>query len=200
MIARSAWFPQTRPRSDAPVRVVALPYAGVGASAYHGWDRALAPANVDFIAVQLPGRENRLAEPAFTSLRPLASAVIEAIDPLLDRPVALFGHSMGALLAFEMARLLSAGRRTSVMRHLLVSAAVPPQVPRSAANLHDLPEERFLEEVGRRYGALPGIVFESAELRGIVVPPLRGDLTAVETYDTPRRPPSNAGSRRWSPR
>ncbi|MEO8033728.1 MAG: alpha/beta fold hydrolase, partial [Acidobacteriota bacterium] len=85
------------------MRVFCLPYAGGGASAYRTWAAGL-PSDIQLCAVQLPGRENRLGEPLYRSATDLVPALVSALRPFLDRPYAIFGHSMGGLLAFEAAR------------------------------------------------------------------------------------------------
>src|SRR6185437_11668624 len=99
------WLPTVRPWSRAAVRLVCFPYAGGGASMYRDWAGAMGDS-IEVWPIQLPGREARFCEPAFTRLAPLVEGLADAVGPHLDRPFALFGHSLGALVAFELARLL----------------------------------------------------------------------------------------------
>src|SRR6266849_6378940 len=101
-----SWIVQRRGGSGATVRLVCLPYAGGGASIYRSWPDGL-PASIAVWPVELPGRETRFVEPVYTDLGTLASDLAEVLAPATrDLPLALFGHSMGALLAFEVARRL----------------------------------------------------------------------------------------------
>jgi medium-chain acyl-[acyl-carrier-protein] hydrolase len=128
-----------------------------------------------------PGRELRYREPPLTNIKPLVDAAAEAISTYLDRPFVLFGHSFGALVAFEVARALRRhmGRTPEIM---FVSAAPAPQCPWPHRNLHQLHEDTFVKELRRLYDGLPQAVLDDPELRSIVLPALRADLTVVETY------------------
>src|SRR6266508_329155 len=99
----AAWISCPRPNPRAAMRLFCLPYAGGGPQTYYKWSPAL-PTAVEVCPIQLPGRANRLAERPFTSLPHLVQALAGALRPQLDKPFALFGHSLGALLGFELAR------------------------------------------------------------------------------------------------
>src|SRR4051812_38568638 len=99
------WLPFTRPNPAARLRLFCFPFAGGGASAFRLWSQGL-PLTVDVCPVQPPGRETRFREPAYTRLPPLVTALADALRPHFDRPFAFFGHSMGAIVAFELAREL----------------------------------------------------------------------------------------------
>ena len=130
--APSRWFLR-EPRDDARARLFCIPYSGCGASMYRSWPTSI--GDVDVCPVQLPGRENRMREPAHTTYDALADALADALDPLLDRPYGLFGHCGSALAAYETAvRLVRTGRPTPTA--LFVSSEVAPQ---------DGPYGRFLE-------------------------------------------------------
>ncbi|MCX5359785.1 polyketide synthase dehydratase domain-containing protein [Streptomyces sp. NBC_00124] len=117
------WLPAA-PRDDCAVRVFCLPYGGRGASLYRGWAAAADPA-IDVCPVQLPGREERGDERPLDTVEEAVEAVAQAIEPYLDRPFALYGHSMGALLAFRLAHRLE-GKYSESLRHLFVSAFSAP--------------------------------------------------------------------------
>jgi medium-chain acyl-[acyl-carrier-protein] hydrolase len=169
-----------RPKPDALVRLFCFPYAGAGASAYRAWQAAL-PPEIDVCAVQPPGRENRFREPAATSLPELVADAGRALPPLLDKPFAFFGHSLGALVAFELARLLR--RREGLLPiQLFVSACRAPQRPDPHPPLHGLPLGDFIREVGDRYDAIPAAVAENEELLQLVMPAVKADFEAFETY------------------
>src|SRR5262245_44114205 len=99
------WFARLEPRPSARLRLYCLPYAGSGAAVYRPW-AALLPSTIDLRLVQLPGREARLREPAYTRMDALIEALAPAVASEIDRPYVLFGHSMGALVVFELARAL----------------------------------------------------------------------------------------------
>src|SRR5581483_5831846 len=103
--ATDRWFPFARPRPRAEVRLFCFPYAGGGASIFRDWSGRL-PGHVEVCPVQLPGRETRFRESAFTHVSPLVTTLAESLRPKLDRPFAFFGHSLGALVAFELSRRL----------------------------------------------------------------------------------------------
>lgn len=173
------WITRPRPLPRARLRLFCLAHAGGGASAYRGWADAL-PADVEVCPVQLPGRENRLAEPAFDRLVPLVEALAQAIDPWLDLPFALFGHSNGALIGFELSRLLRARGRPGP-RHLFASGRRAPDLPAETEPIHALPEAEFLAEL-EKLGGIPATLLEHRELLELLVPTLRADVTMHETY------------------
>lgn len=176
----SPWvvFPKRQP--EARLRLFCFPYAGAGASAYHPWGRIISP-EIEIAAIQLPGRETRLREVAHTRLASLVAALAHNLEPLLDRPFAFFGHSLGALIAFEVAREL---RRTDRPQpsHLTVSARRAPQLPETDAPLHGLPQTDFVDSVQKRYNALPDVILKDQDLLDLYLPALRADFEVLETY------------------
>jgi medium-chain acyl-[acyl-carrier-protein] hydrolase len=168
-----------RPRPAARLRLVCLPWAGGGASGYRDWPAHL-PDDVEVVAVQLPGRESRLVEPPVSSMELLVARLAAGLVGQLDRPFALFGHSMGALIAFELAgRLRSMGREPE---RLLVSGARAPHLPsRRTRDRHTLPDREFVSTV-RELGGMPPEVLGSPDLLDLVLPALRADFALVETY------------------
>jgi len=128
---RTRWLSR-EPGPDADAYVFCLPYSGCGASMYRQWPRTQGP--IEFCPIQLPGRENRLAEPAFDSYEDLAAALIPHLLPYLDRPFAFFGHCASALIGYETSvQLLRAG--LPLPARLFVSSQVAP---------HQGPHGRFL--------------------------------------------------------
>jgi len=173
------WLAYREVNPRARLRLFCFPYAGGGASAYRGW-AALLPADVEVCPVQLPGRESRLREPAFDRLEPLIQALLEALQPHLGLPFAFFGHSMGAMLSFELARELRR-RGGPLPLHLFVSGRRAPQVPAREENIHDLPEPEFLAKL-RELNGTPEEVLQHAELMRLLIPVLRADFAVNETY------------------
>jgi medium-chain acyl-[acyl-carrier-protein] hydrolase len=178
--AARAWVAVPTPRPAAAVRLFCFPNAGGGAQAYRLWGSSM-PASVEVCAVRLPGREARLTEPAFKSVRPLVVALADALAAHLDRPFAFFGHSMGAKVAFELARHLAATRGVEPA-HLFVSGCKGPRIPRGGRPIYGLPEAEFIEEL-RRLNGTPPEVLEHPELMRLMLPLLRADFELVETYE-----------------
>jgi medium-chain acyl-[acyl-carrier-protein] hydrolase len=174
----SLWFSTSHLNDRAAVRLFCFPYAGGGSMIYRAWLRDL-PPSIDAIPARLPGREARLNEVPLKRIEPLADALCEAMRPLLDRPFALFGHSMGAKLAFEVARRLSAAGFEPL--HLFVSGARGPQAPGTDASVYNLPEPEFIEKL-RELNGTPNEVLEHPELIRLLIPLLRADFESVHTY------------------
>lgn len=181
----SRWIVRSPARPDARLRLFCLPYAGSGASVYRPWSAQL-PADVEVCAIQLPGREGRYGEAPFTDVHALTPALGEAIAGFLDRPFAFFGHSLGALVAYEAALALARDRRLAPAA-LFVSGRRAPRLPLDRAPIYHLPQAEFLDEL-RRLNGTPADVFANAELLEIVLPALRADFQMAETYR-----PSGAG-------
>jgi len=168
-------FSKVQPR----LRLFCFPYAGGGSSIFRLWPNAL-PAEVEVCPVYLPGRESRLNEAAFTRLSPLVQTVAQVLHPYLDTPFALFGHSMGALISFELARYLRKNYN-QLPTHLFVSSHRAPQLPRLGSDTYDLPEPAFIDAV-YRLGGTPLEVLQHKELMDMMLPALRADFTLYETY------------------
>lgn len=190
MINVNPWLVRRKPNPSASVRLFCLPYAGGSAAIFRTWGERL-PASVEAIPVQLPGRGARMAEAPLTEMHELVRALAHALRPHLDLPFAFFGHSMGAMLSLELARLLR--KQTGVEpAHLFVSGCRALQLPDPHRATYDLPEPEFLEEV-RRLNGTPAEVFEHPELLSFVLPLLRADFKVCQTYryteDLPLRCP-----------
>jgi medium-chain acyl-[acyl-carrier-protein] hydrolase len=185
-MAASAWLACVRPRPGARVRLVCFPHAGGGTLAFHAWPTHL-PPEIEVHAVALPGRERRLREAPATDLRQLVRDLAPAVAVLADRPLALWGHSLGALLAFEVARSWQA-HGGPAPRHVFVSGCRAPHVPASEPPLHALPEDAFVAGI-QAMGGTPPAVWQHADLRQLVLPALRADFTLAETYRYAPGPP-----------
>jgi len=183
-MSTSLWIKRANPQ--AYCRLFCFPYAGGGASIYHAWSRSLSAA-LDVCAVQLPGRENRIDEPLFTSLPLLIDTLAHELAPFFDKPFAFFGHSMGALISFELARRLRSWRQPEPSQ-LFVSALRAPQFPLSRDMLHKLPAAEFLRSVLRMGGTPPAVLMHK-ELVNLMLPILRADFTMYETYTYTREEP-----------
>ncbi len=174
------WLLRYAPEPRAEMRVLCFPCAGMGASMYRPWASML-PPGVELCAVQPPGREGRFRDEAFTRVPDLVAAAHDALLPYLDRPFALFGHSLGALIAFEMARRWEAGGGKG-LRHLFVSARRAPHLPPRRAPIAHLAPDAFVAEIRRRYNGIPDEVLRHADLMELLLPALRADITMLEGY------------------
>lgn len=169
-----------QPDSRAHFRLFCFPYAGGSSAIYRPWTRLIHP-DIEVVPAALPGREGRLQEPAFTRLEPLVETLTREIFPYLDRPFAFFGHSMGAVISFELARRLRAEHGIEP-EHLFVSGRRAPQLSEKDPEIHNLPEPEFIAEVARLNGT-PQEVLEHAELMEMLIPMLRADFSVCYTYD-----------------
>lgn len=175
----SDWFPNVKFNPQACVRLFCFPYAGGSAHIYRQWQASL-PAAIEVCPVQLPGRDSRLKEQGFTNMRELTEELTKLLRPHLDRPFALFGHSMGGMIVFELAREL---RRISGLQpvHLFIGGSTAPQLRDEIELTFNLPEEEFIEKV-RNIRGTPDEVLAHPELMQLVLPQLRADFELVETY------------------
>jgi len=179
-----SWVARPLPRPDAGFRLFCFPYAGSGTTAFRGWPEQLGElTDVEVLPIRLPGREGRLAEPPWIQLDPLATGV----EAWLDRPYGLYGHSVGARLAFDLAReLRRRARRPPSL--LCVSGCPAPQLPVPTPEDSQLDDESFLRRV-TSLGGMPPPVLEDRELRDLVLPALRADFAYVDTYRYRPEPP-----------
>jgi medium-chain acyl-[acyl-carrier-protein] hydrolase len=176
----TAWVRCPRPSDRATVRIFCLPFGGGGAAIFREWPRDLWP-EIEVWHVQLPGREARHREPALTRMDALVEPLAAAMLPHLDRPYAIFGHSMGALIGFELARLLRRQAAPDPL-HLFISARRAPHVTDRSPPLHTLADADLVAQLTQRYNGMPRAVLESAELLRMFIPIVRADLTMTETY------------------
>jgi medium-chain acyl-[acyl-carrier-protein] hydrolase len=181
-----AWIAFVRPNPAARLRLFCLPHAGGGAVLYRAWPDAM-PPEVEVCPVQLPGRGTRLRERPLESMGPLVQELARALRPLLDRPFAVFGHSMGALVGFEWARELRR-QGAPLPCHLFMAGRRAPQLADPEPRVHDAPESALVDHV-RRLGATPREVLEDPDLMRLLLPALRADLAVCETYAYEDEPP-----------
>ncbi|MEU2425703.1 alpha/beta fold hydrolase [Streptomyces sp. NPDC007851] len=174
MGGHDAWITRFRQVPDAPVRLVCFPHAGGSAGFYFPMAQPLDPY-AELLAVQYPGRQNRRLEPCVDDIEALADAVAAALAGWQDRPLALFGHSMGALVAFETARRL---RRPPV--RLYVSGRRAPTVHREES-VHRRDDDGIVAELRALSGTDLRVLGDEEILR-MILPAVRADYRAVETY------------------
>jgi medium-chain acyl-[acyl-carrier-protein] hydrolase len=177
------WLVRTPSEEPALVRLFCLPYSGGGASLFYDWQEAL-PPGVEVCAIELPGRASRFGEPPASQLSPLVTEMAEALDPYFDLPFAIFGHCLGSLVGFELARYV---RRRYMIHpvHLFLSAhCAPQQMQTNVSNgvpVHQLPDNAFVDEI-RRLNGTPASILQNEALVKLLLPVLRADFTLSETY------------------
>ncbi|KPI15375.1 Oleoyl-(acyl-carrier-protein) hydrolase [Actinobacteria bacterium OK074] len=181
------WFRVHRAGARPTRRLVCFPHAGGTAQLFHGWPAHL-PHDVELLAVRYPGRQDRLAEPCVEDMTELADAVTDALAGHLDLPLALFGHSMGSAVAYEVARRLEA--RGAGPRRLLVSGRAAPHRAVPAGVPAD--DDTALIATVRGLGDFQSEVYDIPELRELLLPALRGDYRLIESYRPDRPVPLRA--------
>ncbi|MGW5445363.1 thioesterase II family protein [Streptomyces asiaticus] len=174
---KEKWIRRFHPAPQVRVRLACLPHAGGSASFFFGTSRALSPA-IEMLAVQYPGRMDRYTEPLIDSMSRLADEVTDALLPFTDRPLALFGHSMGASLAFEVARWL---RQQGVAPLALVVSGRPAPHRLRDRSLHLGSDAQLVEESIRLNDTLPAFL-DDEELLRMWLPVIRNDYKVIETY------------------
>jgi medium-chain acyl-[acyl-carrier-protein] hydrolase len=182
----SPWFPFRKPTSPTRTRLFCLPYAGGGASVYRSLSEHL-PADMEVCPVELAGRGTRSREAPFTHAPLLVVGLAQAMRPLLDRPYAIFGYSLGALLAFEVTRQLRRERQP-LPSHLFVAARHAPHLPSPDAVRYMRTDAELIEEL-RRLGGTPQEVLDNEDLLQFLLPCLRADFTVDDTYVHREEPP-----------
>jgi medium-chain acyl-[acyl-carrier-protein] hydrolase len=184
-MAESTWFVCLRPNPDATTRLFCFPYAGGGIPVFRGWAEGL--PDVEVWVASLPGRWSRLQERPLTDLPTLVEQLELALRPLAGDRFAFFGHSLGAQVAFELARRLRRRGQPQPL-HLFVSASPAPQCPSSHPPLHTLPREAFIAVLRARHALLDEVLTHQ-ELLDLVLPALLADFTLLETAVYVTEPP-----------
>jgi pyochelin biosynthesis protein PchC len=180
--AGSVWWRRSVPRPEAPVTLLCFPPAGAGASTFRGWADLL--PDVDVLAVQYPGRQDRFVEPCAETMRDLTEPLAAAVAEGLSGPVAFFGHSMGAVVAYEVARRLP---RSHLLSHLFVSAHAAPTEPRGSRPAADT-DDAVLDYL-RTLGGTNVALLDDPDLRELTLPMVRSDLRLLGGYEHVAGPP-----------
>jgi surfactin synthase thioesterase subunit len=172
------WVKYPGPRPRAHTRLFAFHYAGGSASIFRAWPGRL-PDGIEVIAIQLPGREGRIAEPPYDRMDPLVDQLIAVLQPHLDRPFVYFGCSMGARVSYALAQA-QRERGLPLPGALFLAASPGPSLPVRVPGW-DEPDEQLVDYL-RGLGGTPGAVLDKPELLSLVLPTVRADLTVVATW------------------
>jgi surfactin synthase thioesterase subunit len=177
--ASNPWF-HTGPLPGTRLRIICLPYAGGGASIFRSWIEKAAPG-MQVCGVELPGRDGRYKESLPGDVESIVQQLAPAVEPFLDCPYVLFGHSLGAFLAFELARELRRRGQPPPMR-FFASACRAPHLPSRSEKIHQLADKQFLERLVRISG-MAHFLEQSGEMLKLLLPILRADFRLAETYE-----------------
>ncbi|MBV8273852.1 MAG: thioesterase [Verrucomicrobia bacterium] len=192
-VKSTPWILGGHVNPEAPCRLFCLSHSGSGASQFFSWRKSLPPM-LDLCPIQLPGRENRLREAPLTEINRIAEILSEELEPYFDRPYILYGYSWSAIIVFELARRLRIrGIPPAISLYALARRA--PHLPETKPPLRHLPDDLFLLELKRRYDGMSPIVLRERELMQLLLPTLRADVTAYETYDYSEEEPLDCAIR-----
>jgi medium-chain acyl-[acyl-carrier-protein] hydrolase len=173
------WVVHYKPNPCAQLRLFCFPFAGGGASVFRAWPAEAIP-QIEILPMQLPGRENRLLDAPLTRVSAVVETLAPILLPYLDLPFALFGHSLGGLISFELARLLRCDYG-KVPVHLFVAGCAAPQLSDPQPPIYKLPDPEFVDELRRLKGTPEGVL-QQPELMQMLLPCLRADFEMGSTY------------------
>jgi len=175
----NSWITCPAPNPGAKIRLFCLPFAGGGASAYRQWSKHFG-SEIEVCPIQLPGRENRFSEPAITNAQQLAQQLANQLQMYANKPFAIYGHSMGALLTFELTRVLQR-QGLPMPEALFLGAHRAPHRPPKRQPMHTLSDDAFIQKL-QTFGGFPDEVLASKELVEFLLPTLRADFTLCDRY------------------
>ena len=173
------WLQVFKPKANAVAKLICLPFAGGGAQSFSKWTEQL-PDDIELCAIQLPGRETRMREKPLSTVRAVLDALLPSLLSYLDRPFILYGHSMGAIVAFELSRRLQQ-HSNLVAERLIVSGRVAPHRKARLEPMNALPANEFIDAL-RRLNGTPAEVLNDPELMALITPMLRADFAINENY------------------
>lgn len=166
--------------AEPRARVICLPNAGGGTSPYRSWAGPLSASGIEVVAAELPGRESKLDTEPFTDLRQVVDLLSEELSMLSPLPYAVFGHSMGALIGYELTRSVEA-RMLPMPRRLFLSSHRAAHIPAVRPFVNSLPTTQLIARL-RDLGGTPTELLDSAELMEIYAPAIRADFAMIESY------------------
>ncbi|WP_298644800.1 thioesterase II family protein [uncultured Tistrella sp.] len=175
------WLTGPAGRSAAPWRLLCIPHAGGGASAFRPWEAFTGP-DVELLVAQLPGRESRFPEPALDRVAPVVDGLATALGRLAPKPTLIFGHSMGAMIGYELAARLVGEASPHAPRTLIVSGRTAPGSSSTLGDLLGLDDAGFADALAARYDGIPAALLADRELMAVFLPTLRADFRMVAGY------------------
>ncbi|BAU65720.1 Thioesterase [Stanieria sp. NIES-3757] len=184
----NSWITFPKPNLSASLRLFCFPYAGGSSYSFRSWIDYF-PKTIEICPVELPGRGSQIQLTPFNQIEPLVKAIALEILPFLDRPFAFFGHSMGGLVSFELARLLRRQYNLEPV-HLFISGRCAPQINNLKTVINNLPKADFIRELHQLKGT-PEEVLNNDELMEILLPILRADFSVLENYTYTSETPFN---------
>lgn len=180
----SPWI-LAQPVADARIRLFCFPFSGGSAAAFVNWQTALGPG-IHVCAIQPPGRGTRFGEVPYVDWAPMLEDLVRTLRHWDDLPCAFFGHSLGGLVAFELARACSQDH-APVPRHLFISATNAPQTKPNRPDVTRM-DDQALKARLREYNGTPAEILENHELMELLLPCIRADLTLLQNYRYETRP------------
>lgn len=169
------------------IQLYCFHHAGGSANSFKEWSKLL-PSEIEVIAVQLPGREMRFSEPFITNVSVIAQQLLHEFDHL-NKPFAFFGHSTGAIIAYEVAATLQ-NNKLPLPKLLITSGKNGPSYPRLTPIIHNLPDDIFIEEI-RKYNGMPDEILNNPDLLNLILPRLKADFAISGTYTHKQTNPLN---------
>lgn len=170
-----------KPLAAPKLRLFCFHHAGGGASSYRNWQPYFEPLDIEIVPIQLPGRENRISEPLVTDISELTIAMVDELNAFVDLPFALWGHSMGAALAFEFGVRIKRVHGLTPVCLFASAKGAPHMTDEDEAATINMSDDEFVESV-RKFGGLPDKILADAEMLGLVLPALRADFELCERY------------------
>ncbi|VEP17542.1 Linear gramicidin dehydrogenase LgrE [Hyella patelloides LEGE 07179] len=197
----NSWITCPQPKPQAQLRLFCFPYGGGSALSFRTWLDSL-PSEIEVCPIELPGRGFRMFEAPYYRLEPLIKSLVLALLPNLNKPFVFFGHSMGALISYEVSQLLRSKYNIAPL-HLFVSGHRAPHLPDLKSPIHNLPQSEFIQAL-RDYNGTPEEVLNNEELMELFLPILRADFSLIETHAYSLAKPLNCpidvfgGSEDWT--
>lgn len=178
-LERKLWFVQNSSQPLAKFNLFCFHHAGGAASHFSDWQRHL-PATIQVNAIQLPGRDHRYGESFYNSVSQIVDKLLTFEDVFREKPFVLFGHSLGAIIAFELTKTMQ--KKGLSPMALIVSGRSAPALAHLQEPIHHLPDELFIKQLILRYGGLRSDVLQSAELMSLLLPRIRADVAMAESW------------------